>query len=519
MAAVAPSYGAELARRFAPRRAPYRTPGLLARALNPKTVQTEALDLIDEALLWAAETPDARLIITMPPQEGKSVRVAGDFPTWLLTRNPDLRIVVASYGQDLATRNGRSIRTRITAHPDLGLRIARDNGRASEWTIAGRTGGVFSVGIGGGLTGRPADALIIDDPIKDVKEAESQQFRDDVYNWWQAVAGTRLAPGAPVVIILTRWHDDDLAGRLLKESAKDPDAEQWRVVNIPAVADHRAELGESDSLGREVGQWLRSARGRTAEQWGKIRKRVGARVWASLYQGRPAPTTGNLFPRKVWDGPGTPEDPSPWRYSEALWIDGDGVAKIVPGVDYEHAVLVQSWDMTFKDTEGSDYVVGQVWLRRGVDAYLLDQVRARLDFLGTVAAFRQLTAKWPQATLKLVEDKANGSAVISSLSRTIGGIVPVEPDGSKMARATATTPFVEAGNIHLPTAEVALFDVEEFIVEAESFGPAATHDDQVDAYSQAVMRLLLDPLATAGATGGLDSDDIVGEEYDYLSAW
>jgi len=499
----------ELRERFKPRANRYDTPGDLARALNPKTVDTEALRLIDEHLQWAVETPDSRLLLNLPVQEGKSTRVAGDFPVWQLMRDADTRIVIASYAQQLATRNGRSIRRRITDNPTLGLRVSAENAAASEWTLAGRQGGVFSVGIGGGLTGRPADLMVIDDPHRSMQDADSLEQRNNVWEWWRAVASTRLAPGAPVIVIMTRWHDDDLAGRLIKESKKNPDGEQWRVLNIPAQADHRPEKGEQDPLGREPGQWLRSARGRTTEQWERIRTRVGTRVFAALYQGAPVPDTGNLFPRAVWDGPGTDADATPWRYKQPLWIKQENGAHIVPDVDYHHSDLALSFDLTFADTKGSDYVVGQVWLRRGIDLYLLDQVRDRMNFNATTAAVRTLAARWPQAMLKLVENKANGPAIIAALQHALPGIVGVEPSGSKYARAAATTPFVEAGNIHLPDAGVALFDVEEFIVEAEAFRENATHDDQIDAYSQAVDRMLIRPL--------YDEEDSVVTSDDYLA--
>ena len=139
-----------------------------------------------------------------------------DLPVWLLARNSDLRIVTASYAQTLANRNGRAIRNAIVTHPELGIRIAPDNGSVSDWTIDKHEGGVLSVGIGAGLTGRPADVLLIDDPIKDRAEADSEVYRDRVWDWWTEVGSTRLAPGAPVIVILTRWHHDDLAGRPLE---------------------------------------------------------------------------------------------------------------------------------------------------------------------------------------------------------------------------------------------------------------------------------------------------------------
>lgn len=456
----------------------WATPGDLAKQTNPKTVQTPALDLIDKALVEAFNTPDSRLIISMAPQEGKSVRVANDFPIWALTQNPDLRIVTASYGQSLANRNGRAVRNRILGHKELGLDIAKDNGSVSEWSIKGHEGGLLSVGIGAGVTGRPADMMIIDDPIKDRKEADSELQRDTVWDWWTDAASARLAPGAPVVIILTRWHQDDLAGRLIE---RDPDA-GWKVINIPAQADHRPEKGETDPLGREPGEFMISARGRTLKQWIQRMKTAGARTWASLYQGRPSPDAGGVFPAEEgWA-----------RYDQPLWqTDRTGVCRI-PGIGRADHELIQSWDLTFKDTKGSDYVVGQVWLRVGNQAFLVDQVRERMNFTATCQAILDMSAKWPQAIAKFVEDKANGPAVMNALARQVVGLIPIEPEGSKYARASAISPLVESKNVVLPQASL-LPGVTQLLEEAKNF-PNSSHDDTIDAMSQAINRLLLLPL-------------------------
>lgn len=468
----------------------YAAPGDLARALDPRTKQTPALDLIDEALVELFDTPDGRLIISMPPQEGKSTRVAKDFITWVHTMNPDCRVVTASYGQTLANRNGLALRRNITDHIDLNLAIAPDNGAKHEWEIAGKEGGVLAVGVGGGLTGRPADLLVIDDPIKDRKEADSALIRDNVWEWWTDSASTRLAPGAPVVLILTRWHEDDLAGRL--KAAEDGGI--WRVVNIPAQADHDPAKGETDPLGREPGEFMKSARGRTDKQWEAIKVRVGSRTWNALYQGRPSPAEGDTFERGWWQ-----------EYDSAQWIEREDGSRIGLGFDE----VIMSWDLTFKDTKASDYVCGQVWGRRGADCYLLDQVLDRMSFVETIRKFRSLTAKWPQATLKLVEDKANGPAVISSLARKVPGIVPEEPVGSKEARAAAVSPLVEGGNVHLPAAEIAPW-VDGFIEECASF-PNAAHDDQVDAMSQALNRLVIMPLLNGELLDDGDLDEELAE--------
>ena len=474
----------------------WETPGDLAATVNPKTVRTPALEIIDEALVKLRDTPDARLIISMAPQEGKSVRVAGDLPAWWLAQRPDSRIVMASYSSALAARNGRQIRARIKNH-DLGIELSEDNGAVHDWTLKGYDGGVLSVGVGSGLTGRPADLMIIDDPIKDRKEADSDTFRENNWSWWTDTASSRLAPGAPVVVILTRWHHDDLAGRLMKVDASQDDENpeavaqntfdvyqrdkplvpnRWTLLNIPARADHDPNKGETDILGRAPGEYMVSARRRTPEQWKARERNAGPFTWASLYQGKPTPGSGELFPEE-WA-----------KYDHPLHVELPNGTCIVPGA---HEVI-QSWDMTFKDTAGTDFVVGQVWARFGTDAYLVDMVRRRMGFNATVDAVRTLSAKWPQAIAKFVEDKANGPAVINALNRKVAGLIPIEPEGSKLARASAVSPFIHSGNVILPTPEL-LPNVSHLLLEAEQF-PAGAHDDTIDSMSQAINRLLLHPL-------------------------
>lgn len=470
-------------------RAKWRTPGEMAVALDPRTRQTPALELIDQALVELADTPDGRLIVVMPPQEGKSQRVVRRFVTWALSENPDTRAAIASFEHSTARRWGRAIRDDIRDHPELGLRIRDDLSAQAEWQLAGYEGGVYSVGIGGALTGRAVDLLVIDDPIKDRKTADSEEQREHQWSWWQDVASTRLAPGAPVALILTRWHEDDLAGRLL--AAEDGDT--WKVIRLPAVADHDPNKGETDPLGREPGVFLESARGRTERQWQAIKKSKGSRTWNALYQGRPSSAEGDML-KRAW-----------WRtYDQPQWVEREDGVRHALGFDE----VLASWDMTFKDTAGTDYVVGQVWGRRAADAYLLDQVRARMDFPTTLARFRELAARWPQALLKLVEDKANGPAVIASLGRTVAGIVPEEPVGSKVARVAAVSPLVEAGNVWLPSPELCPW-VGDLIEEAAGF-PTAAHDDQVDALSQALNRLLVMPLLAGD--GDVFTEDDLDEE-------
>ena len=315
------------------------TPGDMAQALDPTTVQTPALRLIDTQLAQLTDTTDGRLIVSMPPQEGKSQRCSRRFPLWALTHNPDTRIAIASYAHSVARRWGRVIRDDIAAHPKLGLTVRPDLSAQHEWQLAGHEGGIYATGVGGALTGRAVDLLIIDDPIKDREQADSKVYRERVWDWWTDVASTRLAPGAPVVLILTRWHEDDLAGRLLASD----DADRWSVINIPAQAD-----SSDDPLGRTPGQWLQSARGRTTAQWEAIKRQAGSRTFASLYQGHPSPPGGTIFNREHWIIDARP-----------AWQADDNQQRWVPS-----GVVFTSWDLTFKGGENTDWVVGQAW-RRG----------------------------------------------------------------------------------------------------------------------------------------------------------
>lgn len=450
----------------------WSTPGALAQTLDRLTVQTPALQLIDDALVRAYNTPDSRLIISLAPQEGKSSRVGVMFPLWALVQDKSKTIVMTSFSDRLARRNSRNVRNYIYSDGGkLGLSLANDSRSVTQWQLNKQTGGMYAVSIGGPLTGQKADLMIIDDPHKGAKEADSANQREDVWEWWLSTASARLAPGAPVVMILTRWNEDDLAGRFMGAE----DGHVWEYINIPAQADHDPAKGETDLLGRAPGVYLESARRRSQEQWEAVRVRQSARNWNALYQGRPSSATGNILKRGHWK-----------FYDAPLWTVEDNGSCMCTG---DEDRLIQSWDMTFKSTAASDYVVGQVWLKRGPNAYLLDQVRRRMTFTESVHAVKALSAKWPQADQKLIEDKANGTAVLDVLRAQLSGLTPIVPKESKEARASAIAWAVEAGNVYLPTPELAPWS-EGLVEEAAAF-PQGAHDDQVDTLTQALNRLMV----------------------------
>lgn len=446
------------------------TPGAMAAALTDgREKQRAHLDLIDTAMVGVRDGLYDRVMVFMPPQVGKSRRVSEWTPAWILQARPHWRVVVASYAAALARKRGRWVRNLLRAHPELGLRVANDSGAMDLWDLADHDGGMQSIGVEGGLTGHSAHVAIIDDPFADRKAAQSELIRQNVYDWYRDVLELRLQDEGAVVLMMTRWHEDDLAGRLLREEGRLEDGGRWHVIVVPALAE------EGDILGRALGEPIPHPRISPEEYKQRCeRTRVqNPRTFASLLQQRPSPDEGDIFLRAWWK-----------TWTGARWVADEQGRCYVP----DGGTVITSWDMAFKDTKASDYVVGQVWELRGTSAYLLDQVRGRMAFTATADAVRQVAAKWPQAT-HVVEDKANGTAVIDSLKLLVPGFVAVNPKESKEARAHAVTPFVEGGNVWLPDPSVAPW-VGGLIEECAAF-PNSAHDDQVDSLTQALSRFFL----------------------------
>jgi predicted phage terminase large subunit-like protein len=303
-----------------------------------------------------------------------------------------------------------------------------------------------------GVTGRPCNLMIIDDPIKNMQEADSPTYRERIKAEWNASFKTRFASGAKVILIQTRWHEDDLAGYIIKNE------KNVRVVNLPCEAEDNDPLGRNkgDALAPEIGKgnkWLQSFKE------GFITTE-GQRTWLALFQGKPTAQEGNLV-KRTW-----------WQYYKKEELP-------------QMPVIALSIDATFKDKDTNDYVAIQVWGKRNNNYYLIDRLKERLDFIGTITAIKRMLSKHPKVTYKYIEDKANGSAIISVLRNQIDGIIAVEPEGGKVARANAVSYLIEGGNVFLPKDEAW---VEEFVDEWSKF-PNAEHDDEVDCSTQALNKL------------------------------
>jgi predicted phage terminase large subunit-like protein len=408
------------------------------------------------------------IIVELPPQHGKSTFITETFPAYFLCKNPDKLAMVVSYSEELYKKFGRKNREKFRLYSDelFDLKLSSEIASVSEWGIDNHLGQLYSTSILGGATGRGSDLLIIDDPVKNRAEAESKTIRDKIYSEWRDTFYSRLSANGSVIIIMTRWHEDDLAGRLLKEKTL-----PWIEIKIPAIAE------EKDLLDRKVGDALAPEIGKD-EEWAEQTKAVtGSRGWASLYQQRPTPAGGDIFKRS-WAKYYVPSIEMKVRLGL-----GDDV-KVMPS---SFSQQIQSWDCTFKDKSTSDYVAGQVWARDNADFYLLDRHHERMGIVETMRAIQSLTARWPEATEKLVEDKANGTAVIEMLQKKIPGMVAVNPQGGKEVRAQAVAPFWESGNVYVPHPLWKAW-TDEVLDELEAF-PNGAHDDDVDSMSQALVKM------------------------------
>ena len=388
-----------------------------------------------------------RLIISMPPRHGKSQTVSETFPSYYILKFPERKIILTSRDDTLAGRFGLYNRRKIEefGFELFGERIRRGSSSSTNWALAGHSGYVLSAPIMGGIVGSGANLLIVDDPIKNRQEAESALMRNKIWQEWCDTLLTRLEDDGAIILIMTRWHEDDIAGRIIKQGG-------WEVLCLPAECE-----SENDPLGRDIGDPLCPELGKGKQWIEQTKLEVGSRTWTALYQGRPSPASGGVF-RREWIK----------RYD-----------KLPDRVDE----WTQSWDLSFKDRNKSDFVAGGVWARCGANHYLAAIVKERLDFTATISKIRVITTAYPQAVLKLIEDKANGPAVISALRQQISGIVPITPHDSKEGRAQAVTPLFEAGNIYVPFGKAG----DDYIEELVAF-PNGANDDQVDQTTQYLSR-------------------------------
>lgn len=415
------------------------------------------LELVERGLI-------RKLLIQVQPRIGKSELSTVRFPAWWVGRRPDDHVILASYGNNHAKRFGRQTRniaeTGEYAGIFPGVRPSRDSRAANEWNVEGRDGGVLSVGIGGAVTGTGGDLIVGDDPVKSRKDADSAAYRDTTWEWWNDTLMTRRAHDqVPTVLSMTRWHLDDLGGRLL-----DREKGEWTVVRLPALAE------PNDPLGRQPGEALWEDKFSAAF----LRSLQASDMdFDALYQQNPVSRAGAIFHREDFARFDN-ADPRLSRRAIARWI---------------------SWDTALKDKATSDYTAYCVLeLMPDYLLYVRHVQRLRLRFPDLPSTIEDVAARWNRdEKLRgvIIEDKGSGTSayqtLLSSAAPWLRGLLNAyEPPGSKEYRASLASTWPRLGCVLLPLPNDAAPWLADFEDELFAF-PGVAHDDQTDAFSQGVL--------------------------------
>lgn len=389
------------------------------------------------------------LLLSVPPQHSKSTTLTETLPSWILGKYPDSRIIEISYNDDFAKLFTRRNREKIErfGYDLFGIKVGNPD-TVTEFSIEGHQGSFISRGIMSGITGRPCDFMIIDDPIKNRQDADSQTMRESLFDEYINSYKSRLSPGAKLILIQTRWHKEDLFGKIAETE------KNVTIINFPVECEE-----PHDILGRTMGDPLFPEIGKD-RYWLDDFKRSfmttnGSRAWNSLYRGKPTNDEGGIF-RREW-----------WKYYD-----------ILPDIAYK----IISVDATFKDGSSSDFVAIQVWGKVDGNIYLISRYKKQMGFVDTIETLNRIIAGNMDYRAIYIEDKANGSAIIDVLTRRYTGVIPVNPEGGKEARAYAVSPILEAGNVYIKKEHYELVD------EASDF-PNSDHDDEVDCMTQALNKL------------------------------
>jgi predicted phage terminase large subunit-like protein len=429
--------------------------GLAHLASRGQWVTAPHLNILTQKLVDLEQRRITRLLVEMPPRHGKSNLCSQYFPAWYLGRNPNHNVILASYETGYASTWGEKARDTLSEYGGavFGLAVRRQFNKASDWRIDGHEGRMRCVGVTGGITGRGANLLVIDDPIKDALEAASETYRNRAWNWYTSTARTRLEPNAVVVVIQTRWHQEDLIGRLRKQEALG--GERWESLTLPAICEQ-----PGDALNRQPGDALWPWR-YTAEALLTLKRTIPEHWWNALYQQRPTPPGGAL--------------------AKTIWF------KPVHARPAGHAIRCRFWDVGGGEQEGRsdpDWTVGALVARKGHEFFIEDIIRVQMSS-GDVDKLILQTAQRDGKAVLIREEQEPGSAgkaIINFRKRTLAGFnykgVP-----STQEKALRWQPMLiqaEVGNMFMVVSRWN----DAFLAEVGD-APYGSNDDQLDAVSGA----------------------------------
>lgn len=431
------------------------TPATYAKTVSRGRWQTSPhLTTLDRAVMDTLRGKDGvrRLLVMMPPRMGKSELASGHLPHWYVGLYPNRNVILASYAAAVASVFGRRNRDMMSVWgPRLfGKRVSDRVQAAGEWELDGHRGGMLAKGIGGDMTGRGMHLGIVDDPIKNAEEAGSRIVRDSVWDWYTSTFYTRLEPNGVVIVIQTRWHIDDLAGRLMRDAADG--GEQWRVVKFPALND------AGESLWPE--RW-------SAERLVEIKRAIGSYYWSALYQQEPIPEGGRVFRREHFE--------------------------IVDGIPAQARRAVRFWDTASAETGSSgDWSAGGLMVEHQGTYYIADvqhgqwspAVRHRL----IEETAKSDKSRWQDYQLWIEQEPGNSGKTVGHIMRNdfakYGARTEV-PTNNKVVRARPLQAQAEIGNVKIVRGAWNA----RFLDELTAF-PDGLHDDQVDCVSGAMVKLL-----------------------------
>lgn len=444
------------------------------------------LKLLSEKIVDVCTGRCPRLIVTMPPRHGKSELISRYTPAWFLGNFPDKKVMLTSYADTFAAQWGRKSRDLLDEWGAKlwGVRLSSESKGGQQWEVSSargkRANGVMVTGgVGGGLTGKGADLLIIDDPVKNAEEAQSERTREAHHDWWKSTVRTRLQKDAGVILVMTRWHEDDLAGRLLADALDGGD--QWEVLNLPGIC----EDSETDALHRQVGEALWPDFFNIP--WMEQTKRAMGTYWfTAMYQQRPAPADGMLFKR------------SNFRYYEKH--EGTSLVTMHKDTgsyifDTVYGTKFTTVDVAASEKEQADYSVGATWVVTvDRDLLLWDLERVKFEGPDLMPWLRRIYYEQRPALIG-VERLGHGLAVIQELLRDGLPIVRLEPDKDKVSRALPACARYEEHRIFHPRGTSWMDDFESELLVF----PNGAHDDQVDTVAYAALQL---PAMTGGMRHG-----------------
>lgn len=417
---------------------------------------------------------NGRFIVTMPPRHGKSTICSAWLPFWFLNLFPHKHVMLASYGSEFAKKWGLRVRRLAAVHKDMTLmRLSPDSKSAGEWETT-RGGGMKSVGIDGDATGRGADLLIIDDPVKNAKDARSEVVQESNWNAWRETFRTRVEPNGTVLVVQTRWHESDLAGKLLEADNEpgDDGNHRWTRIDFPAIAEG------DDVLGRVEGEalWPERYPIEALEDIRDAEDGVGRRGFASLYQQRPSPEEGGMFQRADFryyvDEPDVhvlklPDGGTKRVYKNKCWI-----AQVVDTAMKEKADSDYTVVMTYAVTEDRDWI-------------LLHRDRVKLEVPKQWPFIQGIRARWRHKAgyrFMAIEDKGSGIGLIQTARMEGDPVKELKAQTDKVTRATPASIHCENGMVYFPQNAPWLTEFEDELLVF----PNGAHDDQVDCFAYAI---------------------------------